>query len=135
MGYPGACCVRWHVSGRVLGAESDTVWGGVMTEAEWIKKIKAAEAQSARVEEWETEEPPTQAAAPTGINIYNDHRTYIVQTAISAGIALPAPQIHIVDGSDNMEESARRIAANPNYARLPLTKEEKAALPWQCFGP
>jgi hypothetical protein len=106
-----------------------------MTEAEWFKKIKAAEAQSVTVEEWETEEPSTQAAAPTVINIYNDRRTYIVQTAISNGNVMPAPQIRIVDGSDNMEESARRIAANPNYARLPLTKEEKAALPWQCFGP
>ena len=87
-------------------------------------------------ERWEAEAAnPTQAAAPTVINIYNDRRTYIVQTAISNGNAMPAPQIRIVDGSDNMEEMARRIAANPNYAYLPLTKEEKAALPWQCFGP
>ena len=83
----------------------------------------------------EPTQAPTQAAAPTVINIYNDRRTYIVQTAVSYGNAMPAPQIRIVDGSDNMEEMARRIAANPNYAYLPLTKEEKTALPWQCFGP
>ena len=111
-----------------------------MTEAEWIKKIKAAEAQSVTVEEWEAMQP-TQAAAPAVINNYfiidNSVNT---QTIISDG----RTSARLVDGRSRLADDIRRYLPS-NYQpgnmdeveqRLlaPLTKEEKAALPWQCFG-
>jgi len=84
-------------------------------------------------------EKPT-AAAPVTINITFAPVTYnIVQTAISNGNTMPAPQIRIVEDeltkylpsmyqSGNMAKTAERIAANANYAHTPLTKEERAAL-------
>jgi len=116
-----------------------------MTEAEWMEKIKAQEAQAVTVEEWETEATPVTPATPATAApvtiVYNDNRvTYnIVQTAISGGNTMPAPQIRIVEDSltkylpsnyqsGNMDELAAKIAANPNYAHTPMTKEERAVL-------
>ena len=105
-----------------------------MTHEEWLKKIKVHEAKAVTAEEAEP------APAPLTI-VYNDNRvTYnIIQTAISHGNTMPAPQIRIVEDEltkylpsnyqpGNMAKTAERIAANANYAHTPLTKEERAAL-------
>ena len=70
---------------------------------------------------------------PVTININYAPVTYnIVQTAISGGNTMPAPQIRIAEDSltkylpsmyqpGNMEETAKRLAQ-------PMTKEERAAM-------
>jgi len=92
-------------------------------------------------ERWEAEAAnSTQAAAPTVINNYFFVDNSInIQSIISDG----QTSARIVDArsrladdirrylppnyqSGNMDETEKRIAANPNYAYLPLTKEELA---------